>query len=243
MAKLLARSFALLALAAVIVGPAFAGKGLTRKEKDEAIKALEGKIHQLQGQEKGALKSIDERYNQIIRSMDPKGIHHQLEEILVVLHQVNDLLSVYGNGTPDKLNYDDNRAHAHESIVRAEHQMEKALHHDTWEERAHAAHDIGAVHEDLLKALAFSAEHPLKIDGKSKEDLERRAVENQHLTEALPKIEVAHYVLAAADHEITDYKEEKNVLNQKRGNEKNDAKEQIGAQIKELQEQIKVLKK
>src|SRR5450755_3873799 len=91
MAKALVRSFALLALAAVVASPAFADKKEAEKKAKEAqIKALEGQTHQLHEQEKAALKGIDERYNHIIRNMDPKEIHHQLEEILVVMHQVRE---------------------------------------------------------------------------------------------------------------------------------------------------------
>ena len=117
---------------------------------------------------------MDENCEKFIRNYDPKEVRGQLEEILGVLHQVNDLLSVHGNGTSDHLNYDDYRHKAHESVERAEHQVRKALDHDTWEERHKAGEDIGAVHEDLRKALEFSKEHPGAVDGNSKEELEPR---------------------------------------------------------------------
>ena len=241
MATLPVRSLALLTLATLVASPAFAEKGGGKKAAE--IKALEGQIHQLRDQEKAAIKAIDEHFAHIIRNMDPKEVHNQLEEILGVLHQVKDLLSLHGNGTPDHLNYDDYRAKAHESIDRAEHQVDRALHHDTAEERARAGHDIGRVHEDLSKALAFSREHPDAVDGKSKEDLERRAVENQHLTDALPKIEMAHHLLMAVDHEITDYQQEKHDLRAKRNAKKEETKKQFRDKIKALEEQIAALKK
>src|ERR1019366_10260081 len=118
MAKLLRSSFVLLALLAVIAGPAFAGKGLTRKEKDAQIKALEEQIHQLQGTRNAALKSLDARYDHIIRNMEPKVIHNQLEETLVLMRQVGDDLN-HGGG----LNYGGNRIRAGESIEKADHQV------------------------------------------------------------------------------------------------------------------------
>ena len=242
MATLPVRSFALLALATLIAGPAFAEKG-GGKKKEAEIKALEEQVHQLRDQEKAALKALDVRFAHIIRNMDPKEIHNQLEEILGVLHQVRDLLSLHDNGKPDHLNYNDDRAKAGKSIERAHHQVEEALHHDTAEERTKAAHDIGEVHEDLSKALAFSQAHPAAVDGTDKKEMERRADEDQHLTEALPKIEMAHHLLMAVDHEIKDYQQEKHDLRAKRDAQKEQTKEQLRSQIKALEEQIAALKK
>jgi hypothetical protein len=240
MAKLLVHSFALLTLAAVTAGPALAGKGLTRKQKDEKIKVLEGKINQLQGQRVAAVKSIDAHYGNIIRSLEPKEVQTQLKETLVVLRQLNDGLFLRQDG----LDYGGNRVKARASIEQADHQIEKALKHDAAEERAKAAHDVGVVYEDLGAALAFSKEHPLDGQGSAKGELERRAVENEKLmTESLPKIEQAHHLLLAVDHEIKDYSEEKNALRQKRDNEKNKTRQQFNAQIKNLQDEINVLKK
>jgi hypothetical protein len=243
MAKLPVRSFALLALATVIICPAFAAKpakekGDAKKAGEVAIKALENQIHELREQEKAALKGLDEKYEHIIKSMGPKEIHGQLEEILVLLRQVQIDL-----GRADELNYGGHRAAARESIEKADHQIDKALKHDTAEERAKAAHDIGAVHKDLGEALAFSAEHPLDGKGKTADELARRAAENQRLIDALPRIEMAHHVLMAVDHEITDYKAEKKALHEKHEAAEKEVKEQFHAKIKKLQEQIKALKK
>jgi hypothetical protein len=241
MAKLPIGSLALLALATLIAGTAFAGKGPDKKEaekkaKEGEIKALEEQIHHLREQEKAALKGIDERYNHIIRNLDPKEVHHQLEEILVVMRQVREDL-----GHADNLNFGGNRMRARESAEQAEHQVEKALKHDTPEERAITAHDIKAVHEDILKGLAFSEEHPLA--GGGPDELQRRAVANKRLVDALPAILQAHQLLVAVDHEIKDYKEEKHALNERREHDKKETKEQLGKQIKGLEEQIKSLKK
>jgi hypothetical protein len=234
MAKLPLLSFALLALAALIAGSTSA-KAADKKEKDAQIKALGEQIHQLREQEKAALKGVDERYNHIIRNMDPKEVHHQLEEILVVMHQVREDL-----GHADNLNFGGNRLRARESAEQAEHQLEKALKHDTPEERAITAHDIKVVHEDILKGLAFSEEHPLA--GGGPDELQRRAVANKRLVDALPVILQAHHLLVAVDHEIKDYKEEKHLLNEKRELEKKETKEQFHATIKEIEEKIKSLK-
>jgi hypothetical protein len=64
------------------------GKGDAKKAGEIAIKALEQQIHEQKEQEKAALRNLDERYEHIIKSMDPKEIHGQLEEILVLLRQV-----------------------------------------------------------------------------------------------------------------------------------------------------------
>lgn len=242
MAKTPVLLLALLALTALPAGPAFAGKE-DKKAKEAEIKALEEQIRDLQQQEKGVLKGIDARFEYILRCMDPKEIHRQLEEILVVLREVSRLLTVNNNFTPDHLNYDGYRHKAHESIERADQQIEKALAHDTAEERARAAHDIGVVREDVLKALTFSLEHPADVDGTSKEELERRAEENKRLKEALPRIEEAHHLLMAVDHEIADYKEEKAEVIRKRDGEKKEVKDQFHAKYKELEEKIAALKK
>jgi hypothetical protein len=144
-------------------------------------------------------------------------------------------------GHADDLNFGGNRLHARESAENAEHQVERALHHDAWEERAKAAHDIGAIHEDLVKGLAFSAEHPLA--GKGADELARRAVANQRLVDAEPRIGLAYHVLVAVDHEIKDYKEEKKVLHEKHEAARKELKEQFHVKIKELEERVKALKK
>jgi hypothetical protein len=236
MAKLPLGSLALLALATLIAGPAFAGKGPDKKAKEAEIKALEEQLHQLHEQEKAALKGIDERYNHIIRHLDPKEVHRQLEEILVVMRQVREDL-----GHADNLNFGGNRLRARESAEQAEHQLEKALKHDTPEERAITAHDIKAVHEDIVKGLAFSEEHPLA--GGGPDELQRRAIANKRLVDALPVILQAHHLLVAVDHEIKDYKEEKHTLNKRREFEKKETKEQFHAKAKEIEEKIKSLKK
>ncbi len=237
------RSFTLLALTTLIVSPAFARSGEKKAQKEAEIKSLEEQIHKLREEEKHALKALDENYEKFVHNSDPKEIHSQLERILGVLHQVRDLLSLHDNGTSDHLNYDNYRHKAHESIEKAEHQVQRALDHDTWQERRKAGEDIHAVHEDLRKALEFSKDHPDAIDGKSKEDLERRATENQHLTEALPKIEEAHQLLTSVDHEVKDFEQEKHNLRAKRDADKEQTKKQFADQIKPLEEQLKKLKK
>jgi hypothetical protein len=254
MTKLSVRSIILLALALLIAIPAFADKAADQKKeaekraKEAKVKAVEEKIHHLHDHEKSALKGIDERYAHTIRSLDPKEVHHQLEEILVELRKVQDSLPVEHNplqddGIRDGLDYGGYRIKAHASIEKADHQVERALKHDTPEERGKAAHDIGAVHEDLNAALIFSREHPLDGHGKTKDELERRAVENQRLTDALPQIEQAHHLLSAVDHEIKDYDKEKNDLRKKRDQEKKETRERIQGKIKQLEEQLNALKK
>ena len=127
MATLPVRSFTLLIACAVIACPAFAAKpgkekGDTKKAGEIAIHALEQQIHEQKEQEKAARKALDERYEHVIKSMDPKEIHGQLEEILVVLRQVRADL-----GTADDLNFGGNRVHAREATEKAEHQVEKAF--------------------------------------------------------------------------------------------------------------------
>jgi hypothetical protein len=239
------RSFALLALATLMACPAFAGKPAkpapkpaAKKANGPAIKALENQIHELREQEKAALKGLSEKYAHIIKSMDPKEIRGQLEEILVLLGQVQIDL---GHG--DELNYGGNRIRAHESLEKAAHQVEAALHHDTWEERAKAAHDIGAVYVDLEKALVFSAAHPLDGKGIPAVELEKRVAENRRLVDALPRIGLAHNVLMAVDHEVKDYKAEKNILHEKHEAAAKQMKEQYHAKIEQLEEQLKAAKK
>ena len=129
------RSFTLLALAVLIVSPAFVQSAEKKAQKEAEIKSLEEQIHNLREKEKHALKALDENYEKFVHNYDPKEIHGQLEEILGVLRQANDLLSVHGNGAADHLNYNGDRGKARESIERAKRQVKKALDHDTWEER------------------------------------------------------------------------------------------------------------
>jgi hypothetical protein len=243
MATLPIRTFAALGLAAVIVFPALAAKPAkekpaAKKPNEAAIKAIEKEIHDLREQEKAALKGLAEKYAHIIKSMDPKEIRGQLEEILVLLRQVQIDL-----GAADELYYGGHRAAARESIKKADHQIGEALAHDTATERAKAAHDIGAVHRDLGEALAFSATHPLDGKGLPAVELAKRAAENQRLVDALPRIGLAHNVLMAVDHEIKDYKEEKKLLHEKHEAAAKEMKEQYHAKIEQLEAQLKAAKK
>jgi hypothetical protein len=61
--------------------------------------------------------------------------------------------------------------------------------------------------------------------------------------DALPRIALAHHVLMAVDHEITDYKAEKNLLHGKHKAAEKELMEHFHAKIKELEEQVKALKK
>ena len=125
------RSFTLLALAVLIVCPAFVrsadkkAQAEKKAQKEAEIKSLEEQIHKLREQEKHALKALDENYEKFVHNSDPKEIHGQLEGILEVLHQVRDFLSLHDNSTGDHLNYDNYRHKAHESIERAERQVKK----------------------------------------------------------------------------------------------------------------------
>ncbi|HJT75945.1 MAG TPA: hypothetical protein VJ739_01985 [Gemmataceae bacterium] len=232
------RTLALLAAAALIAGPAFADKGADKKAKQAQIKQLEGQIHQAKEQEKAALKAIDQRYERLIRSMEPKAVHQQLGEALQVVRQAHGVISV------GDFDYGGHRGAAQHSLKAAEHQLDRALHHDTAAERARAAHDLEAAHEDVSKALAYSLrKYGLGNGRKDGGEPETRAAANRQLQESVSKMEFAHHLLAAVDHEIKDYKEEKKALRHKRDAEKRTAKEQHAAQVKQLEQQIRALKK
>ena len=81
------------------------------------------------------------------------------------------------------------------------------------------------------------------MDGTSKAELERRAAENRHLMEELPKIEMAYHLLGAVDHEIEDFDAEKAKIDRKREAAKKEIREQFEAKRKELEQQLKTLKK
>jgi hypothetical protein len=59
----------------------------------------------------------------------------------------------------------------------------------------------------------------------------------------MPRIEMAPDILMAVDHEITDYKAEKAALHKKHEAARKETKEQFHAKVKELEEQLKALKK
>jgi hypothetical protein len=238
MAKLPLCLCALLALAAVIAGPALAEKGGEKKKaKEVEIKALEEQIHQLREQEKAALKGLDEHYDLIIRSIEPKEVHGQLASILVVLQNVHQIISI------GDFDYGGNRHAAQESVKHAEQHVEAALKHDTPDERHDTAESLQHAFVDVEKALTFSIEKYGTGAGKDKGEPESRAAANAQLAAELPKIKLAYQILSAVDHEIKDFKEERHILREKRDAEKHELKEQIGAKVKGLEEEIKALKK
>jgi len=227
----------LLVLVVLPASPAVAQKGLTKKEKEAKIKALEGLIHQMHEQEKATQKQIDHRYDHIIRNLDPKEIHHQMEEAVKVLRHVHEVI------TTGDFDYGGHRHAAQESTKAAEHQLEKALKHDTAEERAKASKDLLAAHTDINKALRYSVEKYGLGTGRETGEPESRAAANRQLTESIAKIELAHHLLAAVGREITDYKQEKHDLLKQRDAEKKMVHEQYAANVKPLAEEIKALKK
>ncbi len=189
----------------------------------------------LEHEEREALKHIDERFDHIIRHLDPKEVHHQLEEALHTLRHIRETMPPSGK---DDLNYDGLRAAAHRRIEAAEHQLRRTLEHDTHEERAKAARDIHDAHVDIEKALSYSLKKHA-AGGKTTPEKEKQyAAVNQLLQQDLPMLDRTHHLLMAVDHEIKDYEHEKRELRRKRDEIKKQVHEDFHARIQHLDKEI-----
>ena len=176
-------SFALLALATLIAGPAFAEKG-GGKKKEAEIKAG-GRGPPMREKEKAA--QGDRRPLRTHHPhMDPKRFTTSWKRSSGFCTKLEICSASTTMAKPDHLNYNDDRVKAGKSIERAHHQVEKGAPRHRGGARK-AAHDIGEVHEDLSKALAFSQAHSAAVDGTDKKEMERRADEDQRLTKRCRK--------------------------------------------------------
>jgi hypothetical protein len=182
----------------------------------------------LEREEREAMKHIDEHYHWMMEHMQPKQVHQQLQQALQTLRGMKTTLE-QGNW-----DYGGNRQAARRSIGAADHQLARALEHDTWEERARAGHDIGAAHADLGKALAYVEQKYPNNKGMSA----GQVAATQQLTAAMPTLEQTHHLLTAVDHEIKDFEHEKQALWQKREAEKKQKHEEFQAKIRELGKEI-----
>jgi hypothetical protein len=113
-------------------------------------------------------------------------------------------------------------------------------------ERAMAGEHLLAAHTNVKKALVFSIEkYGLGVSTAVKpgNEPESRAAANVQLSEALPKIEFAYHLMAATDHEVKDWNLEKKQVQKNRDMAKKQVKEQVALKVKEIDAQIKALKK
>ena len=203
---------------------------IVRDEKpEEREKRIRGRLER---EEKEVLRHIDERFHHIIHHLEPREVHHQMEEALKTLRHVHEIVSI-GN-----FDYGGHRKAAQDSIKAAEHQLRWALDHDTYEERAKAARDLHAAHRDLERALAYSGNRYGFGNGKPGGEPETRAAANRQLADAMPVIENTHHLLMAVDHEIKDYEHEKRELLKKRDEIKRKVHEEFHAQIHNLSKEI-----
>jgi len=209
----------------------------TAHRNDEKPEEREKRIRaRLEHEEKEALKHIDERFHHIIHHLEPKEVHHQMEEALHTLRHIRETMSPSGH---DDLNYDGLRAAAHRRIEGAEHQLKRTLEHDTHEERAKAGRDLHDAHVDIEKALAYSLKKHAPVNGKTTPEREKRyAAVNQLLQEDLPMLDHTHHLLMAVDHEIKDYEHEKRELLKKRDEIKRKVHEDFHARIHNLGKEI-----
>jgi hypothetical protein len=161
-----------------------------------------------------------------------------MEEGVKILKHVHEVISI------GDFDYGSHRREAQGSVSAAKEHLEEALKHDTPEQRGKAAEHLEAAHVNVKKALAFSIEkYGLNDVKKEGGEPETRAAANRQLVEELPKIEFTYHLLRAVDHEIKDYKQEKKDQLKKRDEAKHQLKEQVAAQVKPIDEQIKALKK
>ncbi len=188
----------------------------------------------LEREEKEAMKRIDERFRHILHNIEPKQVRRQIEEALKTLHHIHGIIS------EGHFDYGGNRKAAQESIAAVEHQLRRALEHDTHEERARAHRDLEAAYHDIEKALAFSLKkYGLGTNRPEKGEPETRAAANRELVEALGMIENTIHLLAAVDHEIKDYEHERRELLKKQEELKVKMHREFEAKIRQLGEEIR----
>jgi hypothetical protein len=216
-------------------------KAEEKKTKEVMIKELEEQKHQLHEQEKTALKTLDARYDYIIKNLDPKEIHRQLVEGAKLVHRVHEVIGI------GDFDYGGHRHAAQKSLEAAEGHIHAMIaHDDTIEQRKKTAEGLLEAHTNVKKAVAFSVEKyglGVGVGVKQANEPEPRAAANRQLVEELPKIELTYHLVAAVDHEIKDYQVEKKELSKKRDDAKHQVREQTSTQIKQIEGQIKALKK
>jgi hypothetical protein len=221
-------------------GEKAAEKAAAKKTKEVMIKELEAEKHTLHEMEKTQLHMLDVRAEEIIKYLDPKEIHRQMEEAARVVRHTHEIISI------GAFDYGGNRAASQHSLEAAEHHIHEAIKHNTHVERAKAAEHLLVAHTDVNKALVFSIKKyglgPV-VAIQPKNEPESRAAANRQLYEALPRIEFAHHLLAATDHEIKDWNLEKIQVHKNRDLAKQKLREQTALQIKQIDAQIKALKK
>jgi len=221
-------------------GPAGAGPKdppAVKAQKAAAIKVLEQEIRMLRAQETMGLKTLDARYNFITRYLAPHEVHQQMEAVALVLHNVHETLTI-GN-----FDYGGNRKAALASVEVAEHHVRNALRINTFEERALAAKQLQVAHVDLNKAVEYSLKKYGLGTGKETGEAETRATANRQLADSDQKIEFTYFLLTAVNHEITDFQVEKRNLLAQRELDKKVMRQQVALQIKQLEGQIKALRK
>jgi len=184
-------------------------KAEEKKTKEVLIKELDEAKKALHSHEKATLQNLDARAEFIVKHLDPKLILQHLETAAVHVKQTHELISV------GEFDYGGNRGAAQKSLELAEHHLHETIKHNSHEQRKLAAEHVLAAHTNVQKALAFSIEKyglGANTTVKPTTEPESRAAANRQLSAALPNIEFTYHLLAATDHEIKDYHEEKKVV-------------------------------
>ncbi len=211
-----------------------------KKTKEVLIKELEVAKKALHVQETAVLKNLDARAEFIIKYFDPKLLPQQLEVAVTLVKEAREVISV------GDFDYGGNRGVAQKSLDAAEHHLKETVVHNTHEQRKLAAEHLLVAHTDVNKALKYSVEKYGLGSNTAKQPVgepESRAAANRQLAAALPNIEFTYHLLAAMDHEIKDYNLEKKVILKSRDEAKKIVKAEIALKIKEIDAEIKVLRK
>ena len=215
-------------------------KAAEKKTKEMLIKELEEEKKVLHLQEKATLHNLDARADYIIKYLDPKLVGQQMEATAKLVREVHDVISV------GEFDYGGHRGAAQKSLDLAEHHLHEAIKFNSHEQRKLAAEHLIVAHRDVNKALVYSVEKyglGTNTAVKSPTEPETRAAANRQLSVALPNIEFTYHLLAATDHEITDYNKEKRTILSNRDGAKKQVKEQVALQIKGIDAEIKALRK
>jgi hypothetical protein len=239
--SMLAPGLVLLLAGTAIAQPKNAQKAAEKKAKELTIKEFEEQKFMLREQEKMLVRNLEVRFDFIINNLDPKEIHKQLEEGAKIVRHVREVIGI------GEFDYGGNRQAAEKSLEAAESHIKSLIEKgDNLEQRKKAAVSLLESHSHVKKALTYSIKkYGLSVENEIKQgdEPESRATANRHLAESLPKIELTYHLLSAVNHEIKDYQQERNELSKKRDDAINHVRVQISAKIKQIDVQIKALKK
>jgi len=193
----------------------------------QQLQAAKQKRSGVEQQVKVAVKQIEQRFEHIISNMEPKQVAEQMKQSLQALQKVKE---VWKGANPDYGGY---WKAAQDTVNAAEVQLKLAGKNETPPARAAAGRDLGLAHHALERALDYSRKH--YGPGKPMSMPESQARSDQQLEQTLPILEKSHHLLQAVDHEIKDFKQEKQQILARRNVQIQEAHQPIHVLNKQIQ--------